>query len=50
MSSAMDLQIKLANDGYAKNIQIKSRRNAELSIWQNKVIGFSLELPFQKKT
>ena len=44
MSSAMDLQIKLANDGYAKNIQISNLEEMpNWSIWQNKVIGFSLE-------
>lgn len=44
VSSAMDLQIKLANDGYAKNIKISNQETMpNWSLWQNKVIGFSLE-------
>ena len=53
MSSAMDLQIKLANDGYAKNIDVSNKQTMpNWSLWQDKVIGLSLEpivMVFSKK-
>ena len=44
MSSAMDLQMKLANDGFAKSLPIlKNMGSPVWSKWQDKLFGFSLE-------
>ena len=44
MSSAMDLQMKLANDGYALTYNSDvSSRIPKWGIWQNRLFGFSLE-------
>lgn len=44
MSSAMDLQMKLVNDGFAKPVSFLERVNLpDWSHWQNKLYGFSLE-------
>ncbi|MBT5799619.1 substrate-binding domain-containing protein [Alphaproteobacteria bacterium] len=44
MSSAMDLQMKLVNDGFAKSISILENLDIpDWSQWQNKLYGFSLE-------
>ena len=44
LSSAMDLQMKLANDGYALPVSLSEKENGPAwSHWQDKVFGFSLE-------
>ncbi len=44
MSSAMDLQMKLANDGYAETYDSLNTSNVpEWANWQNKLYGFALE-------
>ena len=44
MSSAMDLQMKLANDGFAKSVSLaETSQGPDWSQWQNKLFGFSLE-------
>ena len=44
MSSAMDLQMKLVNDGFAESISILENLDIpDWSQWQNKLYGFSLE-------
>ncbi len=44
MSSAMDLQMKLVNDGFAKPIDILEEVDVPAwSHWQDKLFGFSLE-------
>lgn len=44
MSSAMDLQMKLANDGFAQPLSLpNSARGPDWSKWQDTLFGFSLE-------
>lgn len=44
MSSAMDLQMKLANDGFAQSLSLaNSARVPDWSKWQDSLFGFSLE-------
>ena len=44
LSSAMDLQMKLANDGYALPVPLAEKEKGPAwSHWQDKVFGFSLE-------
>lgn len=44
MSSAMDLQMKLANDGFAQSVSLpENALSPNWSKWQNKLFGFSLE-------
>lgn len=44
MSSAMDLQIKLANDGLAAPLDLPDHLNVpDWSIWQDRLVGFSAE-------
>ena len=44
MSSAMDLQMKLANDGFAELYEsVITSSIPEWGVWQNKLYGFALE-------
>ncbi|MEH6633405.1 MAG: ABC transporter substrate-binding protein [Halopseudomonas aestusnigri] len=44
ISSAMDLQMKLANDGFAQPVEISSAQNMpSWSLWRNEVFGFTSE-------
>ncbi len=44
ISSAMDLQMKLANDGFAQPVEISSAQDLpSWSLWRNEVFGFTSE-------
>lgn len=44
ISSAMDLQMKLANDGFALDIEnIEKSAIPEWSMWRKQIVGFSIE-------
>jgi len=43
ISSAMDLQIKLANDGHVQKAAITARGLPEWAIWRDEIFGFTLE-------
>lgn len=44
VSSAMDLQVKLANDGYAQATSIIAARGLpEWAVWRDEIFGFTLE-------
>ncbi len=43
VSSAMDLQVKLANDGYVQPASITARGLPNWAIWRNEIFGFTLE-------
>jgi two-component system sensor histidine kinase TctE len=44
VSSAMDLQVKLANDGYAQpHTSATAPRLADWAVWRDEVFGFTLE-------
>jgi two-component system sensor histidine kinase TctE len=43
VSSAMDLQVKLANDGYAQPASIAARGLPDWAIWRDEIFGFTLE-------
>jgi two-component system sensor histidine kinase TctE len=44
VSSAMDLQVKLANDGYTQpHVSAAVQRLADWAVWRNEVFGFTLE-------
>jgi len=43
VSSAMDLQVKLANDGYVQQASITARGLPDWAIWRNEIFGFTLE-------
>jgi ABC-type Fe3+ transport system substrate-binding protein len=43
VSSAMDLQVKLANDGFAQPAFVKARGLPDWAIWRNEIFGFTLE-------
>ena len=54
MSSAMDLQIKLANDGLAASLDLGENLSIpDWSIWQDQLVSFSAEpivMVLSKKT
>jgi ABC-type Fe3+ transport system substrate-binding protein len=43
ISSAMDLQVKLANDGHVQQALIATRGLPDWAIWRNEIFGFTLE-------
>ncbi len=43
VSSAMDLQVKLANDGYVQQASISAQGLPDWAIWRNEIFGFTLE-------
>jgi two-component system sensor histidine kinase TctE len=44
VSSAMDLQVKLANDGYTQpHASVAAQRLADWAVWRDEVFGFTLE-------
>jgi two-component system sensor histidine kinase TctE len=43
VSSAMDLQVKLANDGYVQSAFVAARGLPDWAIWRNRIFGFTLE-------
>lgn len=43
VSSAMDLQVKLANDGYIQQASIAARGLPEWAVWRDEIFGFTLE-------
>jgi ABC-type Fe3+ transport system substrate-binding protein len=43
ISSAMDLQVKLANDGHVQKASITARGLPDWAIWRNEIFGFTLE-------
>ncbi|MFB9261736.1 ABC transporter substrate-binding protein [Bradyrhizobium erythrophlei] len=43
ISSAMDLQVKLANDGHLQQASIAARGLPDWAIWRNEIFGFTLE-------
>jgi two-component system sensor histidine kinase TctE len=43
VSSAMDLQVKLANDGYVQPAFINARGLPDWAIWRDQIFGFTLE-------
>lgn len=43
ISSAMDLQVKLANDGHIQKASITARGLPDWAIWRDEIFGFTLE-------
>jgi two-component system sensor histidine kinase TctE len=43
VSSAMDLQVKLANDGYVQPAFVAARGLPDWAIWRDEIFGFTLE-------
>jgi ABC-type Fe3+ transport system substrate-binding protein len=43
VSSAMDLQVKLANDGYVQPAFVAARSLPDWAIWRDQIFGFTLE-------
>ena len=43
ISSAMDLQVKLANDGYVQHVSVATNLLPEWAVWRNEIFGFTLE-------
>jgi ABC-type Fe3+ transport system substrate-binding protein len=43
ISSAMDLQVKLANDGYAQQASVGTQGLPNWAIWRNEIFAFTLE-------
>ena len=43
ISSAMDLQVKLANDGHVQKASITAHGLPDWAIWRNEIFGFTLE-------
>ena len=43
ISSAMDLQVKLANDGHVQKAAIAARGLPEWAVWRDEIFGFTLE-------
>jgi ABC-type Fe3+ transport system substrate-binding protein len=43
ISSAMDLQVKLANDGYVQPATVVARGLPDWAIWRDEIFGFTLE-------
>jgi ABC-type Fe3+ transport system substrate-binding protein len=43
ISSAMDLQVKLANDGYTRQTPVGARGLPDWAIWRNEIFAFTLE-------
>jgi two-component system sensor histidine kinase TctE len=43
ISSAMDLQVKLANDGHVQKASISARGLPDWAIWRDEIFGFTLE-------
>lgn len=39
----MDLQVKLANDGYVQQASITARGLPDWAIWRNEILGFTPE-------